>query len=218
MRQVIDRREMLGLATVGIAAGAAAFIMPSGIAYASEEEKIVTSDPRYALLNTMDYVKTGDAQIDQGNKEAFSLWREATAEASANGEEIITVVNPSVSNTKAGAPQLAVAAAGTKVALTDERGFWTGALISIDYKLALTYDVATNNQVSGFRNHSALLTYGLYNPSLDIIGYSYTRIDGGRTYAVNTTLYVKANLLAIVSGATFQKYSEYYYTGGTYIN
>lgn len=201
----ITRREAIGLGAMAIAG----LVVPQGIALASEP--ISQEDVRNAI-SPFGQLVTGNPTIDAINEKAARIWEKDVEQALAEGSEIITVVNPTPIDEIPLESSIATRAA--KVAVTNEGNFSDGGpWINVNYKLAATYDVGSDNRVSNLRNHNAVLTYGLYNASIQILGYTYTLLDGGRTFSVRTTLSVSCYPAGVVRGATWQAASHFYYTG-----
>lgn len=201
----VSRRTVIGMSAVAMAG----LLLPKDMAFASESATQAEMEEVLDIVAKEGYLVTGNPVIDERNKEARRLWNEAVAQARLEGAEVITVVNPATEN----AARSSITRA-TKVVSTNESDFDDGsAWININYYLSAMYDVDSSNKVSNFRNHTATLTYGVYNPSIQILGYSATTVDGGRTYVIITTLSVTCYPAGVARSARWEATSYFYYTG-----
>lgn len=196
----ITRRAAIGMSALAVAE----LILPKSLAIASEAVPVTEEDISSCLI-------TGNPTIDEHNKEVALLWDEAVSKAKAEGSEIITVTNPEMIYTE---PSLARSThvVSTNVSDFDDGGPW----ININYYLSAMYDI-NGNWVTNFRNHTATVTYGMYSPSIQVLGYTQTVLDGGRTFAIRTTLSVTCYVAGVARSAQWQAYSEWSSSGSAYL-
>ena len=186
---------MTAMAMAGLA-------VPAGAAYASEErlQKQGAYEGAGIVISPYHRLVSENPVVDGVNKEAWDLWEEAMAQALAEGEEIVTVINPKI---EVDAQQAVTRA--TKVVSTNTVQFANGGLwINIHYYISAMYDVTSAGRITNFRNVTATITYGTHNPSIQVLGYTHTLIDNGRTLVAKVTLSVTVYVAGVAQSERWE--------------
>lgn len=197
----ISRRTAIGMSAIAMAG----LVLPKRVALATVIEQDEHSSGSQVSISPYGSLVTGNPTVDEHNKEVGRMWEEAVAKAIAEGSKIIIVTDPEAEDNNGTSLTRATHVASTNAGSFADGGPW----ININYYLSGMYDIY-GNSVSNFRNHTATVVYGTYSPSIQVLGYTYTVIDGGRTLAVRTTLAVTVYVAGAALSAQWQAYSEFY--------
>lgn len=206
--RTISRRTAIGMSAVAMVG----LMLPKSVALATEPELQEDGDESRAAIALCNCLVTGNPTVDERNKEVGRQWDAAVAKALDEGSEIITVVSPEAEHNNSSGLTRATHVVSTNSGNFADGGPW----INVDYYLSAMYDI-NGNWVTNFRNHTATVVYGLYSPSIQMLGYTYTVIDGGRTFAVRTTLSVTCYVVGVARSAQWQAYSEFSSSGGAHL-
>lgn len=198
----ISRRSAVRLGMVA----AAGLLIPKHAAYASE---IPLSSSLTGEDSSGEVPIITDSAVKERLERSAQIWEECKTRALSEGYEIVTVTNPKECQSIQPLSTQATRVATTNEVDYDDGGPW----INVHYYLSAMYDVDSNNRVSNLRNVSAVVTYGLYSPSIQLLGYTYTLADGGRTFVVRATLAVTCYVAGVARSAQWQETAFFYYTG-----
>lgn len=194
----MTRRTAIGMTAFAVAGLA----MPAGTAFAleGESQKQEDVDSEKIIISPYHSLVSKEPIVDEVNKKAWDLWEEAMAQALAEGEEIVTVINPKI---EVDAQQVVTRA--TKVVSTNTVQFANGGLwINIHYYISAMYDVTSAGRITNFRNVTATITYGTHNPSIQVLGYTHTLIDNGRTLVAKVTLSVTVYVAGVAQSERWE--------------
>lgn len=171
--------------------------IPTGAAFAETNNPVNNYIPKMT--------ETGNFQIDEFNRHSLQKWAEAVEEALANGEEIVTVNNPPQDYPSPQSYHIAYAHRDEvlEYAFTDHIVFTASG------------DVTTANKWASVAGCGGYVTLGMYDFTINT--YSYTKIDNGRTLAVNFTAYIVYGGV-LHHTTTRHYYVEFYTTGDGWVS
>jgi len=203
MKSEINRRELLALSAVG----ATGLILSPKLAFANTNEK--KNEIGSTALSINEFKTTGDEDQEEHNHEVLRLWDEAVKKAEKEGSEIITIKNTSEKNIIVGWEDcFEEGSRAPKVIGATSFGKWVGPLYTI---VGVTAKYETSgNQITTVEVpiHVGTLA-GIPSASLANGGYSFTRLDGGKTIAFYFCVYYSFPL----GGAYYDHYAEFYASG-----
>ncbi len=205
----ITRRTAIGMTAMAMAG----MMLPSNTAFAAEAEGANAGDDEDGadvVISPYHRLVSDDPVVDEQNKKAWCLWEEAMAQALAEGEEIVTVVNPKVSSDA----NQAIARARKVVSTNTVQYENGGPYINIHYYLTASYNVTSAGRIEDFGNLVPTVTYGLHNPTMQVLGYTKTLIDNGRTLVAKVTLSVTVYPASVAQSSRWEATVYFNSSGG----